>query len=400
MPKILIGVFIEHEITAGGNYHQSLNNILLLAKINLGNAEFKIITTSKNTFRYLNTIGISSILYAPSKISSALMLLRSESSQYVYPFFRFLSSKNHIERFLTKNRIELVYFTSQSTLAKYLEVTNYIYTLFDLCHRDQPEFPEVSDYRVFQKRERAFIRDLPRAISVLVDSDIGKDNVISHYGLKADRVHVYPFKPSISIKDPKKINIKEKYSLNCDYIFYPAQFWPHKNHIYILEALKHLRDTTGVTIGAIFAGGDKGNLQHIRQSALEMKISDSVVFAGYVENDEIPSLYSQAFALVMPTYFGPTNLPPLEAFSLGVPVLYSDLPGLREQVADAAMLLDLTSPQSLSSHLFSLYESPQLRDDLIEKGLKRIEYLDVDNHRIEVLKKIIKGYMVKKKCWS
>jgi len=400
MSKVLVGVFIEHEITAGGNYHQSLNNILLLDRINLSNVEFKIITTSRNNARYLKSIGIGSILYKPWKINLFLMHIRSDSSRYLYRIFRLFSAKNHIERFLSKNRIELIYFASQSGLAKFLETTNYIYTLFDLCHLDQPEFPEVSDYHVFQAREHAFVRDLPRAIGVIVDSDSGKDNVIFHYRLKADRVHVIPFKPSISIRSSKEINIKEKYSLDCDYIFYPAQFWPHKNHIYILEALKHLRETRGVTIGAIFAGGDQGNLEHILKSAHEMKISDKVVFAGYVANEEIPSLYSQALALVMPTYFGPTNLPPLEAFSLGVPVLYPDLPGLREQVGDAAMLLDLTNPKSLSSHLYSLYESPHLRHSFINKGFKRMKELDMDDHRIEILRKIIKEYIVKKKCWS
>ena len=49
-------------------------------------------------------------------------------------------------------------------------------------------------------------------------------------------------------------------------------------------------------------------------------------------------LYTEALALVMPTYFGPTNLPPLEAFQTGTPVLYSDLPGMREQVGDAAIM--------------------------------------------------------------
>ena len=53
----------------------------------------------------------------------------------------------------------------------------------------------------------------------------------------------------------------------------------------------------------------------------------------------------------MPTYFGPTNIPPLEAFALGVPVLYSDLPGLKDQVGDSALLLDLNNPESMAQHM-------------------------------------------------
>ena len=59
----------------------------------------------------------------------------------------------------------------------------------------------------------------------------------------------------------------------------------------------------------------------------------------------------------MPTYFGPTNIPPLEAFKINVPVLYSDLPGLRDQVGKAAMLIDLKKPESLASNLKKLLNS-------------------------------------------
>ena len=74
-------------------------------------------------------------------------------------------------------------------------------------------------------------------------------------------------------------------------------------------------------------------------------LEDQVRFTGFVSNEEINYLYSQSLALVMPTYFGPTNIPPLEAFKLNVPVLYSDLPGLRDQVNDAALLLNLNDPK-------------------------------------------------------
>ena len=66
--------------------------------------------------------------------------------------------------------------------------------------------------------------------------------------------------------------------------------------------------------------------------------------------------------------FGPTNLPPLEAFELGVPVLYSDKPGLRDQVGDAALLLDLKDPLVLANHLNKLITDPLVRTRLINAG--------------------------------
>ena len=148
----------------------------------------------------------------------------------------------------------------------------------------------------------------------------------------------------------KYINIK-KYDLNNDYIFYPAQFWAHKNHIYILKALHILKSESSISLGAIFSGSDQGNLSYIKDMTKQFNLENKVRFTGFVSNEEINYLYSQSIALVMPTYFGPTNIPPLEAFKLNVPVIYSDLPGLRDQVNDAALLLNLNDPKSLVENL-------------------------------------------------
>ena len=83
---------------------------------------------------------------------------------------------------------------------------------------------------------------------------------------------------------------------------------------------------------------------------------------------QIPYHYLLELALVMPTFFGPTNLPPLEAFSIGVPVIYPDLSGLRDQVEDAALLIDLNDPNTLSDCMVKLIKDKSLKNALIKKG--------------------------------
>ena len=79
-------------------------------------------------------------------------------------------------------------------------------------------------------------------------------------------------------------------------------------------------------------------MSYVRSHAARLSLEERIKFIGFVGNEEIPELYRQSIALVMPSYFGPTNLPPLEAFQLGVPVLYPDKAGLRDQVGNAALL--------------------------------------------------------------
>jgi glycosyltransferase involved in cell wall biosynthesis len=189
-----------------------------------------------------------------------------------------------------------------------------------------------------------------------------------------------------------------KYNLDMPYVFYPAQFWAHKNHVYLLEGLRILEELYGICIGAIFSGGDQGNLAYVHSYARRLNLEDRVRFIGFVDNEEIPELYRQSVALVMPSYFGPTNLPPLEAFELGVPVLYSDKVGLRDQVGDAALLMDLKDPASLANHLKNLIDDPQLRMRLIVAGNERLKFFD-SMDRIGVLTRVLEDFRWRRLTW-
>ena len=112
---------------------------------------------------------------------------------------------------------------------------------------------------------------------------------------------------------------------------------------------------------------------------------------------DMASLYKKSIALVMPTYFGPTNIPPLEAFALGVPVLYSDLPGLKDQVGDSALLLDLNNPESMAKHIVNLLNSENLRKKLIDLGKKRI---NIKNNYFEIVSLISFKYQIKIQTWK
>jgi len=74
---------------------------------------------------------------------------------------------------------------------------------------------------------------------------------------------------------------------------------------------------------------------------------------------------------VMPTFFGPTNIPPLEAFALGCPVAVSNIYGMREQVGDAALLFDPNAEEELAMVLHRLWTDDGLCAELSRKGLRR-----------------------------
>jgi glycosyltransferase involved in cell wall biosynthesis len=155
-----------------------------------------------------------------------------------------------------------------------------------------------------------------------------------------------------------------------DYLFYPAQFWPHKNHVNLLHALRLLRDR-GLDLSLALTGSDKGNLPFIRDTAARLGLTPHVRWLGFVTNDQLISLYRHAAALTYVTFFGPENLPPLEAFAAGCPVVASDVAGAREQLADAALLVDPRRPEEIAAAVERLRADPTLRAALIERGFER-----------------------------
>lgn len=404
---INFAVFLDQNLHDGGGYQQALNAIQITRQLPPEICTLIFITTILDNIEVLQNYGIEAHFLKISPWRRALLKVRS--SIYWLPMLRLLRrwiGENIFESYLSKNKIDLVYFTSPSWLAMCLERVNYIYTVWDLAHRDDPEFPEVRNDREFERRDVLYSRTLSKAVAVLVDSDDGKRNVIHRYGVDNGRIYLMPFSPASGTQLSEDqyrlyfVDIKSKYELNIDYIFYPAQFWPHKNHAYLLRGLKALEDIHGIKVGAIFSGGDAGgNLTHVKKVADDLGLSDRIRFAGFVSNQEIPYLYRQAIALVMPTYFGPTNLPPLEAFSLGVPVLYPDKSGLREQVGDAALLMDLCNAESMAQQLVSLLSSEKLRNDLVANGKDRL-HLVTDADRVSTLTSILNDYRARISSWK
>ena len=111
----------------------------------------------------------------------------------------------------------------------------YIATVWDLEHRKQPYFPEVSTtgWR-WEDRERNYRSVLPRAARVITGTSTGKKEIVSFYGVNPDNVHVVPFPADDDFHDvsaDKIVNGQRKCGIGNPFIFYPAQFWPHKNHV-------------------------------------------------------------------------------------------------------------------------------------------------------------------------
>lgn len=304
-----------------------------------------------------------------------------------------------LRRFFRRHAIDLLFCAAPTPIGFEVGVP-YVMAIHDLQHRLQPEFPEVSAGGEWMRREYLFRNAARRATLLIADSEIGKEDIVDcygEYGVSADAVVVLPFVPPPYLEEvptAEADGIRQEKGLPERFFFYPAQFWPHKNHARIVEAIGVLKEHA-LDVHVAFTGSRRGGVvsdtaSKVATLAENHRCSRQIHLLPYLDSREISALYGIAQGLVMPTFFGPTNIPILEAWLLGCPVITSDIRGVREQVGDAGLLVDPTDPVAIAEAMRRLATDEALRDDLRRRGRARLSLYTKEDfaHRLtEILSK-------------
>lgn len=246
--------------------------------------------------------------------------------------------------------------------------------VWDVEHRVQPYFPELSAGGEWERRERLYTTTLPRAAVVVTGTRDGRDQLERLYDVAPERIALIPHptpSDALALAEELRRPPTSQRASDTPFLLYPAQFWPHKNHVGLLAALRILADRNDLRPKLVLVGADKGNRAHVERVARDLGLSAQVSFPGFIARRELLRLYTQAGALVYPTTFGPENLPPLEAFALDCPVVASNVPGADEQLGDAALLVDPHDHAALAEAIRRVLTDEPLRGTLIERGRER-----------------------------
>jgi len=389
---------IEKPITSGGGFNQALNAIQQMSRLSVDKFDFSVVTPAKENIDSLKRLNIKTDYVAITFFDK--ILSRLFPGRIWGQILAKLKIVGPFEKQLIKKNCDLVYFVEQSSRSECLQNLNFIETVHDLCHQDQLEFPEVRTFGEFRSRELVFQNTLKCAFIVMADSEELADKINSRYGVDRDRIVTMPFSPSPFLKEPQvsnSLNILKLYKLNYGYFFYPAQFWAHKNHYRIIEAVKLLHQE-GTQCRVVFVGGDKGNYAFLDRIIRGYGLSNYIQSLGFIPAEHMMALYENCQAVIMPTYFGSTNLPPLEAWLLGKPLIYSKL--FSEQSGNAALLIDPDNANSIANAMKSMMDE-SISKKYIKKGYERLK--EISSIRKISEKKLfakLLQFEQKRQCWE
>jgi glycosyltransferase involved in cell wall biosynthesis len=391
-----IAIIFSQVPQAGGAFHQSINAVEQINRVCGSTFDVEVFHTGAGKDIWWSELGLKSTRLRHTCWSRVVEALLRFLPRSVSRRFGIVSPR---ERFLLSRGVDLVYFTSPNVFAMFFRKLNYVVTLYDLCHRDFPEFPETRNFAAFESREAYNRNVLPKAILVIVDSDLLKSKVCKLYDVQDERVLVMPYGVShyLAREDFAGASLRKKYNLERPFLFYPAQFWAHKNHVRILQALDLLKQR-GSPVDVAFAGSDQGGRAHVEATSTRLGLANHVHFLGFVPSEDLGGLYSESLALIMPTYFGPTNIPPLEAWSRNVPVIYSK--HLSTDIEDAVLAIDPDSPESIASAIEKVTLG-EVRQGLIAGGDRCLNRVQKEIAASEqVFRERLIGFARRRETWE
>jgi glycosyltransferase involved in cell wall biosynthesis len=200
-----------------------------------------------------------------------------------------------------------------------------------------------------------------KAYKIVTVSEFSRNEICDWAGLSRDRVvRIYN-----AVSDSFTVE-GEKFAAGYPYLLYVGLRSAHKNLPRLLHAFA--KSKLAGQCKLLFSGAPDGELQTI---AARLRIEDSIKFAGFISEDELPAYYRGALGLVLVSTYEGFGIPSLEAMACGTPVLCSNVTSLPEVVGDAAFLVDPMNIEEIAAGLRAIVCEESLRQHLIVKGLER-----------------------------
>jgi glycosyltransferase involved in cell wall biosynthesis len=226
---------------------------------------------------------------------------------------------------------------------------------------------------------------LRRADRVITISDCSKRDIVRLCGIPEEKVVVTPLAADPAFRpDPEGTAGSAVTGLPRPYILNVGTLEPRKNLEGLLRAFGAAK-REGLPHTLVVTGARGWGRSRLAAIVEELRLEESVVFTGFVDDHDLPHLYAGADFFVYPSLYEGFGLPPLEAMACGTPVITSNVSSLPEVTGEAALLVDPRSVTDLAAAMVRLAGDASLRETLRERGLARARLFSWERTAAETL---------------
>lgn len=386
-----IGIVTDYYQKSGGgeNFVSSeLNTFEILQGRLKDKINFYYIVTNKDSLKSLNKKNYNTLYFNKDSLLNRLSLFLNSIDSIRKLIFKF--KLNSFDNFLKKRKIDFLIFVTPSKLVYYCRGINFISTLWELQHKTHPHLEEYKNI-YFDLKERDNIAKFISLYSfaILVGTKKSAEDFSKFYNCDKSRIFER-YTESTIVKKAKKLEIKKE-EIKDEYIFYPAQFWSHKNHLFIVDAFVELKKKN-INLKCVFTGSDKGYLKKIKQKIYEKKLSDYFVFYDYLSDEEIIKLYMNCKAVVIPTIVGTYTFPHIEAFYFKK-LVFGETKNLDSEFQKRVIEIDLRNPKSFINKYTEYFEKHEEIEKIVRSNKVFYDENFSDDMNIDIYENLINNYM-------
>lgn len=282
-----------------------------------------------------------------------------------------------------------VYFNPHFFTAPVSKNCRKIITFHDLSFKRHPEFfsRRKQVWQIFLMQAK---KEAKKADKIIAVSESTKNDLISLYKINPDKIRViYSGIESKNNQQETASNIRSKYNLPDKFILYFGTIEPRKNIVGLIKAFEILKDGQNFPDLKLVLAGTMGWLYNdILRTARESKYSRDIIFTGFIEEQDKPSLYKLAELFVYPSFFEGFGFPPLEAMAAGVPVIVSNNSSLPEIAGNAGLMINPYDVREMTWLMRTALTDNALRERLIKNGFEQAKKFSWQRCAEETLKLI------------
>jgi hypothetical protein len=277
------------------------------------------------------------------------------------------SSFFHLNYILKKNKIDIVSHSNKAGISKKFKVINWIP---DFQHVHLPAF--FSDIEN-ETRDKTFRSKIEQADCVVISSYDAKEDYDKFAPAQINKGKVLQFVSDIdqsiytlSQNDFERILLK--YKIPNKFFYLPNQFWKHKNHIIVIEALNKLKKQ-GIEISVVCTGNMqteevKGNVAHLNSLIEAYGLKNNMIFLGLVNYQEVQTLLRYSVSVLNPSLFEGWSSTVEECKSLGKNMIVSNINVHKEQNPPNSLYFDPLNDEELVNLLKLNWETMSAGPDL------------------------------------
>jgi glycosyltransferase involved in cell wall biosynthesis len=311
-----------------------------------------------------------------------------------------ISSQWTLSHTVKQNKFSLIHFLSH-TDASFRLNSPFIVSVMDTITLSQSNLYTRTQQIKQQMMHAIGQRIVQRAIRIIAISEHTKKDIVKYYNVPSEKIDVVYLAADKYFFDPYSKNEKDailaKYGINKPYVFYVGGIDPRKNVNIIFKSLRLLLEKQQYCPILAFAGNISNQREYPAMLNLirTLGIENRIKFLGYVEDKDLPLLYSASIAFIYPSLYEGFGLPVLQAMAAGTPVITTKLSSIPEVAGNAALYIDPNDPLSLAQTMEGIISNNTLRLSLIDAGRKQASLFSwkrTANETLNVYNEVIKRH--------